>query len=327
MLRARSSLLFALILGLSFALLVWWTTFQVLASRELAAASEALSAADIGGAVRALGGNDPHHLHTIADRRRMMFASEGVFFALVLLGSGWLYVLSLRREAESRHAQDRFLAGATHELKTPLATIRLLLESLRDDRVPAEKRANWLGTGLLEAERLDRGLDNVLTAAGLRTTARRPPKELGDLATDVQVAVDAVRGRALASNIAMTVSSPPPTPWTRDGAAMQLVLRNLLDNAIKYSTSGGRVDVAVTAADGNACIVVSDEGRGLEEQELAHAFDAFWRGTDVATGGAGLGLHLVRQLVQAHGGTVDVASPGRARGSTFTVKVPIGGQP
>lgn len=321
----RSSLLFATILLLSLALSTWWTIFLVAASGELAAASERLGAGDVAGAARALGATDAADLGELAARRQVMFLSEGAFFVLVMAGLGWLYVASLRREASARSAQDRFLAGATHELKTPLATIQLLLESLRDDRVPAAKRANWIDAGLQEAERLGRGLDNVLTAAGLRTAPRGAHKQAGDLVADVRTAIDAVQRRALAGEVAIELAAPEQLPATRDEAALQLALRNLLDNAIKFSPPGGRVRVEVGAAAGAATIAVHDDGRGLEPSELPRVFEPFWRGGDAATGGTGLGLHLVRQLVDAHGGDVRATSAGRGRGSSFVVTLPLGG--
>ena len=282
--RSSSSLLFALTLCLSFALVVWWTVFQVTTAGELAAAGERLAAGDVEGAARALGAVGAKDLADVARSRHTMFASEGAFFGVVLLGIGWLYFASVRRERTLRATQDRFLAAATHELKTPLATIVLLLESLRADRVPAEKRDRYLANGLLEAERLGRGLHNVLTAAGLRTV-----------------------------------------PIERDGAAVQLVLRNLLDNAIKYSPPGGRVALRLAVDGDSANIDVADQGRGLDAQELAHAFEPFYRGSDIASGGAGLGLHLVHELVAAHGGSVAASSAGRDRGASFRVRLPLGG--
>ena len=321
--RSSTSLLFGSILTLSFALVVWWTVFQVVVSGELVAAGARLGAGDVDGAARALGAESAAALPELAHRRRAMFASEGAFFALVLLGLGWLYIASMRRESRLRATQDRFLAAATHELKTPLATITLLLESLRSDRLPTEKRARYLGTGLLEAERLGRGLDNVLTAAGLRTTHRATRPQPGDLAADLAEAVESVRGRALAAEVDLVVEAPPTLPCLRDGTAIQLVLRNLLDNAIKYSTAGGKVDVRLLGEADHARIELRDTGRGMDQSELEHAFEAFWRGTDTATGGTGLGLHLVRQLVDAHGGRVHAASDGRDRGSVFTVCLPL----
>lgn len=327
MLRPRSSLLFASILALSFALVAWWTYALVGSGTELEAAGALLARGDGDGAARALGAADAASLAAEGERRRWMFASEGAFFALVMAGLGALYVASQRREATARRAQDRFLAAATHELKTPLATLTLLLDSLRDGRVDDGKRARYLATGLQEAERLGRGLDNVLTAAGLRTAKRAPRLEAGDLAADVRAAVDAVRGRADASDVALAVDAPDALALRRDEAAMRLALGNLLDNAIKFSPAGATVRVAVARADGDAIVTVRDEGRGLDADEQAHLFEPFWRGSDAATGGAGLGLHLVRELVEAHGGTVAAHSDGRDRGACFTVRLPLGGAP
>lgn len=320
----RSSLLFGLTLLLSFALVAWWTTFQLLATHELAGAGERLIAGDVDGAAKALGAADAESLGALARRRFGMFASEGAFFAVVLAALAWLYAASVRREARLRTTQDRFLAAATHELKTPLATIVLLLESLRDGRVPEQKRMRYLSNGLLEAERLERGLHNVLTAAGLRTTGTPMRAEPGDLVADVRDAVQALDARAHAADVTLGVRAPERLAIVRDPTAMQMVLRNLLDNAIKYSPPGTGVEVAVEALGDEARVTVRDAGRGLDASELAHAFEPFWRGDDQASGGAGLGLHLVHELVLAHGGTVQADSPGRDQGSAFTVRLPIG---
>ncbi|MBX3464641.1 MAG: HAMP domain-containing histidine kinase [Planctomycetes bacterium] len=325
--RSPSSLLFLLVLGLSLALVVWWTIFQVQASGQLAAAGQALRAGDVDLAARALGARDAATLADVARGRRWMFASEGLFFGLTLLVAGWLYLASLRREATLRTAHDRFLAAATHELKTPLATIVLLLESLRAGRVPAAKLERHLESGLLEAERLERGLDNVLTAAGLRAAPRPSRPQPGDLVDDVRQALAAMQPRAAASGIAVAAELPASLPLRRDPVALQLALRNLLDNAIKYSAAGSTVHVGVERQRDAARIRVRDAGRGMDAEELRHAFTPFWRGSDQATGGSGLGLHLVRELVRAHGGTVAVHSEGRGRGTEVAVQLPLGEAP
>ena len=323
MVRSSSSLLFALVLFLSFALVLWWTTFLLLTSGEMTAASERLLAGDATGAARALGAEDAAALAKLGTRRQWMFASEGAFFVAVLLGCGWLYLGSVRREHALRHNQDRFLAAATHELKTPLATISLLLESLREDRVPAEKRQRYLTNGLLEAERLERGLHNVLTAAGLRSAGKATRPQVGNLADDVRQAVAAMQARALAAEVHLQVVSPATLQAPRDAAALQLVLRNLLDNAIKFSPPQTTVHVLLSEQNGYANIVVRDAGRGLDDDELTHAFEPFFRGDDKASGCTGLGLHLVHEMVTAHGGSVHVESLGRDRGSSFTVRLPM----
>jgi len=321
--RSSSNLLFIFVLCLSFALLAWWASFLLFASGELTAASAQLVERDVDGAARALGADDAASLADVGTRRQWTFALEAVFFAVVLAVSGHLYFASKRREAALHANQDRFLAAATHELKTPLATISLLLESLRDGRVPQEKRQRYLSNGLLEAERLERGLHNVLKAAGLRSARTEAAKTRGDLARDVRDAVEAMQARAQAADILLHVEAPRTLEVLRDGAALQLVLRNLLDNSIKFSPPGSTVRVAVVEREGEALLSVQDRGRGLDEQERTSAFQPFWRGDDRASGGTGLGLHLVREMVSAHGGAVEADSPGRDQGSTFVVRLPL----
>ncbi|MFK7739553.1 MAG: sensor histidine kinase [Planctomycetota bacterium] len=323
MVRSSSNLLFALVLCLSFALLIWWTSFLLLTSGDIAAAGERLSANDNTGAAVALGAADPESLAALARRRQWMFASEGVFFAIVLLFCGRLYLGRVRREADLQRHRDRFLAAATHELKTPLATISLLLESLRDNRVPEGKRSRYLTNGLLEAERLERGLHNVLVAGGLQSAGRATATKPGNLAEDVREATEALRARALAAEVELELDAPDDLVASRDAAAWQLVVRNLLDNAIKFSPPGSTVRVSLKKLADEAVLGVEDRGRGLSDTELAHAFEPFYRGDDRATGGTGLGLHLVHELVDAHGGSVSADSAGRDCGSAFTVRLPL----
>jgi len=315
--------LFGLVLFLSFALVIWWTTFLLLASGEMVTASERLASGDAEGAANALGADDPSALAELATRRQWMFATEGAFFMIVLLICGWLYLGSVRREEQLRRGQDRFLAAATHELKTPLATISLLLESLRNDRVPAEKLDRYLTNGLLEAERLERGLHNVLTAAGLRSAGMKTKPTVGNLTDDIRQAVDSMQARAHATDIDLHFDANSALSAPRDVAALQLVLRNLIDNAIKFSPAGSSIHVSLAAEGKHACIAVADNGRGLNAEELQQAFEPFFRGDDKASGGTGLGLHLVREMVVAHGGTTEVESAGRDKGCTFILRLPL----
>ena len=325
MLRSSSFLLYLLTLVLALLLVAWWTTFQVAASRDLAAAGTHLLRGDADAVARALGAPAAAQLTELADRRVVMFASEGATFAAILLLAGWLYLRSERREQALQQAQDRFLAAATHELKTPLATLVLLLESLRDGRIPADKQMRYLANGLGEAERLERGLTNVLVAAGLRTTAAQFHREVGDLVADVRTAMAAVQPRA--TGVVLSARLPERLDLPRDPRAVQLVLRNLLDNAVKFSAAGTQVTVTL-AEDGEfARITVHDQGRGLDTAELQGAFRPFWRGSDPSSGGTGLGLHLVRELVLAHGGSVTAHSDGRGRGAEFRVRLPRKGAP
>jgi signal transduction histidine kinase len=323
--RPSSTILFGLVLAFALSLVAWWTLFQSREAHALERASEHLAAGEVDAAARALGATDARTLPELARRRSRMFESEGLAFGVVLMLGGALFFIALRREARLQVNHERFLTGATHELKTPLATIRLLLESLRDGSVPAEKRERYLISGLLEVERLERGLINLLTAAGLRTTHRPLLREAGDLAGDVRLAVAALENRAEAAGIRLRAEELGSVQIRRDPEALQIVLRNLLDNAIQYSSNGGVVDVSVQREDGAAAVAVTDHGRGIPADELAQVFQPFFRGSNQSRGGAGLGLFLVRTLVREHRGTVQAWSEGPGRGARFTVRLPVDG--
>lgn len=320
----RSGLLLTTcLLAANLALVGWWTWFQVEQSGRLQTAAEQLAHGDVDAAARALGATDRLQLPEVAAARRRMFLSEGIAFAAVVALAGATVVTLLRREARLRADQDRFLAGATHELKTPLATIQLLLESLRDARLPVEKRDRYLQSGLHEAHRLEDGLTNLLTAAGLRGKApRRALRADGDLADDVRRAVAALQPRAEAAGIRIEVEDASPLLLSRDAEALKIVLHNLIDNAIKYSPRGTTVRVGLAAEPGAAVLRVRDEGSGMDEETLQNAFSPFWRGRDSGAGGTGLGLFLVRELVASHGGSVVAKSPGAGQGSELTVRLP-----
>ena len=319
----KGPLLTACLLLANLALVGWWTWFQVAQATSLQEAGEHLSRGEVDDAARALGATDANTLPELGAARRRMFLSEGLAFTVVLALAGATVVVLLRREAKLHADQDRFLAGATHELKTPLATIQLLLESLRDDRLPVEKRMRYLQSGLLESQRLENGLTNLLTAAGLRSAgARRNQKSEGDLADDVRRAIDKLQARADAAGVQIHADELEPLRAVRDPEALQLVLHNLLDNAVKYSTRGGKVHIALRGEPQAATLTVRDDGMGMDAEALENAFVPFWRGRDSGTGGTGLGLYLVRELVEAHGGTVIASSEGPGRGSALTVRLP-----
>jgi len=329
----RTTSLTVILLASSLALVSWWTWFQVREARRLEVAGKHLVSEHIDEAARALGATNASSLSDLGRKRRRMFLSEGLAFIAIVIAAGTFVLLAMRRQTQLQEQHDRFLAGATHELKTPLATIQLLLESLRDDRVPTAKRDRYLRLGLLEAARLEDGLTNVLTAAGLRgDTRRRRTTAYGDLASDVASAISSLRPRAEAAGIELEVTRLSPVRAMRDPEGIQLVLHNLLDNAIKYSERGGLVQIDLSMEGKEAVITIRDNGEGMNADALTNAFRPFWRGqgNDIGdsssgskgTGGIGLGLHLVQELLRSHGGTIMAASPGPGQGSEFTVRLP-----
>jgi signal transduction histidine kinase len=214
-----------------------------------------------------------------------------------------------------------------HELRNPLAPIRNAVQILRlaPHGDPAAIRArDMIERQTVHLVRLVDDLLEVSRVARGKIILRRKRIDLRAVVNDAleaSASLLSARGHAVESTL-------PPAPVEMDGDATRLaqVLSNLLNNAAKYTDAGGRVSVTLRTVAGNALIEVADTGRGLDPVELGRVFELFYqaeRDVDRAEGGLGLGLSLVRNLVELHGGEVQASSPGRGRGSTFTVRLPL----
>ncbi len=217
-----------------------------------------------------------------------------------------------------------FVANASHELKTPAASIRAAAETLRnaaDDDPPAVTRfAEQLER---EALRLSRIVEDLLDLSRLESGS-----ELGErVRLDAIVGEDSRRFREQATAAGLTLDVDfPDVPSVRGSARdLSLLVRNLVDNAIRYTKAGGKVKVAVATDDGGVRLEVADTGVGIPARDLSRIFERFYR-VDRAgsreTGGTGLGLAIVKHVAENHGGGVSVESE-LGRGTTFTVRLPV----
>ena len=221
-----------------------------------------------------------------------------------------------------------FVANASHELKTPVAAVRALAETLLtalpDDPEAGRRFAERIGR---EAERLDLLTRDLLDLSRVERGAL--DVEPVDLVGLVKEVVGGYADRAEERRIKLSTEVEPGVALRGDRAQLGLLLSNLIDNALHYTPAKGAVCVRLNAAESRAVLQVHDTGQGIPAGELSRVFERFYR-VDKArtrqTGGTGLGLAIVRHVAEAHGGTVRVDSE-LGRGSTFTVALPVAGPP
>jgi signal transduction histidine kinase len=267
--------------------------------------------------------------HLQAQRRASirMFAAEGTTFLCILLAGTALILRSVRREMELMRQQANFLSAVTHELKSPLASIRLFIETLELRDPPPEKRARFLANMRGDIDRLDGLVNNILAVARLDSGRFLVHVEPGDLGRDVAEVVQALGKDPSQRRLSVDLALPAaPLRARYDLGVLKTVLRNLLDNAAKYGGADQPVRVAVARQGEWAAIEVRDQGIGLAAEEREKIFQKFYRvGEEMVrqTEGTGLGLYLARELVRQVGGSITAESPGVGRGTTFRVTLPL----
>ncbi len=240
----------------------------------------------------------------------------------------------LAREHEARllaeqanRLKDEFLATLSHELRTPLNAILGWSQMIQNRNLTDSQKEQALLTIERNARSQNQLIDDLLDVSRIITGKLRLDVRAVDLANVITVAVDAVRPAAEAKNIRLQILIDPQAgPISGDPDRLQQVIWNLLSNAVKFTPKDGRIQVRLERVNSHVEIVISDTGKGIESEFLPYVFDRFRQSDGSMTrrhGGLGLGLALVRQLVELHGGTVSVTSAGEGEGATFTVCLPL----
>jgi two-component system, OmpR family, sensor histidine kinase SenX3 len=263
----------------------------------------------------------------IAENRLGQLVAGIVVFALIIVGL-IVYTVVLVMEIRRNEEHDSFINAVTHELKTPIASIRLYLETLQSRTLSEAQRREFYDIMLADADRLHHTVDQVLKAGVAREkpkAARRTPVDVGALAREcVDLAV--VRHHLQAGAVALEVHDGGELVVRGDAEELRTVVTNLLDNAVKYSGSDVRVTVSVAAPAPDAIWVrVQDRGVGIPPKQLKRIFNRFYRVQSRGlkqVKGTGLGLYIVRSIARAHGGRVFAQSEGEGRGATFTLELP-----
>ncbi|MEB3198858.1 MAG: HAMP domain-containing sensor histidine kinase [Candidatus Sericytochromatia bacterium] len=235
-----------------------------------------------------------------------------------------LFIISLAKQIRLNQQQQNFIDSVTHELKSPLTSLKLHLETMQRRTLTEEQAAQFTCTMLADVDRLDQLIDHVLEAA--RAEARRRPIAVSPLDLDghVRDLVERLIQRHGLDGSAVRIEGQVGTIQT-DVVALDLALTNLLENAVKYSLDSVQITVRMEAGPRGVTIAVSDTGVGIPKGQLRRIFHRFHRVGNESTRirqGTGLGLFIAQESVRALRGKLRAASPGENRGSVFTLTLP-----
>jgi two-component system sensor histidine kinase SenX3 len=263
----------------------------------------------------------------ITERDLARLVAGLILFALIIAGL-IIYTVFLVMEIQRNEEHDSFINAITHELKTPIASIRLYLQTLQSRSVTPEQQREFYDIMLADADRLHHTVDQVLKAGVARARQKGALRAPVDMSALTRECVDlAVTRHHLEPGAIEVEAHDAASPVVRgDPEALRTVITNLLDNAVKYSVNGVGVTVSVAAPTPHTIWVrVQDRGVGIPRKQLKRIFNRFYRvqrhGLKPIKG-TGLGLYIVRSIARAHGGRVFAQSEGEGRGSTFTLELP-----
>jgi len=315
--RAALTMFVALVVFV-LAMATWWIIFmakltneKVEIARKLGADAEFLE-----------------ELHRQEIVRQIMVGSEGVVFLLLVLLGVWLIYRSLRQAETLRRRQENFVMAVTHELKTPMASVGVYLDTLQSEKISLEKKTQVIPKMKNDLHRLERLVEDILEAGRFEAGESRLNLQPVDLGALLHTLADGLAERHDTGAVKVVRHFDAGVELIADAAVIGRAIGAILDNAVKYA-GGQSPDITITLNRNgrNAEIVIADKGVGIQKQELELIFERFYRvGHEMtrASRGTGLGLYLCREMIRAHGGEVLARSEGVGHGTEFTVTLPLG---
>jgi signal transduction histidine kinase len=290
----------------------WWAYLLVRKENEMA---------QLAMEVKLLGGNPDHPMN--ASRAMRMIVGEGSVFLVFLLLVLFLTFRALRRDLAMARTQRNFQMAVTHELRTPIAAIKLQLQTLSRSGLDSEQRALLQKQALQEADRLNVLADKVLLANSTDEGVLAMDLKEVEVMELLRNVVERARVQ-LAPNHRVELNGPDRFNALTDGQALRSIADNLIENAAKYAPEGTRIGIDVIKGKEGWRMVVSDEGPGIAPGDQDRIFERFYRGGNEETRqakGTGLGLYIVQRLAQRLGGDVQL-SKGVPHGAIFAVSFP-----
>jgi len=255
-------------------------------------------------------------------RGRAMVAGESVLSVLLILATGWMFYRLLESEKRSAQELQEMWSRVTHEIKTPIAGIKALLQTLQTHEFSREELAPLLEMGLREADRQERLAENLLVGQRLsRGAYAMKPVRMG-LVAFVQHYLAGAGPQFSGDRVRLEVSCAADTAVMADGLGLRMVLDNLLDNAVKYCGEGLILSVKVERTGDRVTVTVADNGPGFPPSEAEGIFEAYRRldgESSSALRGTGMGLHISRRLMREMGANLTAASEGPGSGARFVL--------
>jgi signal transduction histidine kinase len=277
---------------------------------------------------------DYYQLREMAERLRNQVEIEGfnwlplllggILLALILAGATLIFIFWIKQHRLNR-MQRAFVSNVTHELKSPLASIQLALETMAMRELSKEKKKEYINMMLDDAERLSTLIDRILGAARIEQKRTRYKLETASMRHFLDEMLKEDRHLYEKDGRTIVMEKGRDSQVAMDRSAIRIVLNNLLENAARYSPAGSEIRLKLHREMRSCRLDVIDNGNGIRGKDLKNVFKMFWRSSeDPSTGvrGTGLGLYIVQNIVHDHRGKVWASSPGIGRGAVFSIRLP-----
>jgi signal transduction histidine kinase len=250
---------------------------------------------------------------------------EGLLLLVVILVGVYVIFVYWNRQSNLYSKQRDIISQVTHELKSPLASIQLHLETIRLRRPVGDKLDAFVGTMLADTDRLHYLINNLLMAARLEQRRKPSERRLTDMSAILAEYVERERA-TLPQGGSITLEAEPVLKLLVDPEEVGMVLRNLFENAVLYSPGSPEITVRLSRTGNSVRLMIQDKGRGLDKNELKNVFEMFYRvhPTGENVRGTGLGLYIVDTIIRSYGGKVAVESAGLGQGCSFIITLPAG---
>jgi len=256
-------------------------------------------------------------------RRQVMVGLEGVVFLVLICLGAWLIYRALIKTRELTFHQQNFLMAVTHELKTPLASIKIYLDSLQSPKIPNEKKVAILPKMGEDLSRLQKLVENILDAGRFERSGYRLNKSSFSLSRLVKEALDMTEKVPVHKPVALDRSIEDGIEIFGDRTALLRAISAVLENSLKYNNEPEiHIEARLTKEEDRITLRISDNGVGLGAGDVQAVFNRFYRvGQELQRqhSGTGLGLYLCREIIRAHGGEIAAQSAGPGKGTTFTI--------